>query len=48
MDTATRTATTAVPADSGVSSHRHATEESIWATRVGDGGDGLKTFYGYC
>ena len=40
--TATRTATTAVPADRGVSNQRHATDESIWATKVGDGGDGLK------
>lgn len=42
VDTATRTATTAVPADIGVSNQRHATDELIWATNVGEGGVGLK------
>lgn len=39
--TATMMAMTAVPADRGVSNHRHATDESICATSVGDGGVGL-------
>lgn len=43
VDTAIRTAATAVPAESGVRIQRQATDESIWAIRAGEGGIGLKT-----
>lgn len=42
VDTAMRTAATAVPADSGLRIQRQATDESILAMRVGEGGIGLE------
>lgn len=47
VDTAIRTAATAVPAERGVKIQRQATDESIWATRVGEGGVGLEIINNY-